>query len=62
MDFDYYTGSQVVHWKCIDGGAELIPTSMNAKLKTPLMEKDLKKPVTKIVIDRKDNSESPMRV
>jgi hypothetical protein len=62
MDFDYYTGSRVVDWKCIDGGAELIPSSMNAKLKKPLTEKDLKKRVTKIAIDRKDSSEFPMKV
>lgn len=66
LDFDYYTEylnkDNEVKWYCINGGTELLPTAMNAKLKTPLKPKDLGKRVTKISYDREDKSGSPMLV
>ncbi len=66
MDFDYYSSyikkDDEVKWWCIDGGTQLVPEAMNAKLKRPLRKEDLGKRVSKIAYDRKDKGEAPMRV
>ena len=66
MDFDYYSEyinkEKRVDWWCIDGGTQLVPEAMNAKLKKPLRKEELCKRVTKIAFDRKDMGHSPMRV
>ena len=67
MDFDYYSeyidnDKHPVRWYCIDGGTQIVPYTMNNKLKKPLTEKDLGKRVTKIGYSRGDNGLSPMTV
>ncbi len=73
MDFDYFSSyiykDDKLKWWCIDGGTQLVPEAMNAKLKRPLRKEDLGKRVSKIAYDledeekpSKDKGKPPMQV
>lgn len=66
MDFDYYTSyidsANKVDWFCVDGGTQLVPEAMNAKLRKPLEDADLGKRVTKIAYDRGTKTNAPISV